>query len=281
MKIKDKSIDHVRAFWEGNPLFTGEGKAEAGTREWFEEWEKVYTEDCLAGKSPEKIYTDGLTPDIKILDVGCGPGFWVRYFLKRGFSNLSACDLTSQAVTLAKRSLELYGLDTSVDIKVGNAEDLPYEDESVDHINCQGVIHHTPDTQKCIDEFFRVLKPGGTLCFSVYYKSIVLRHKILFKIVSHLLRRVVGLSGRGRESILYSENPDEIVRIYDGIDNPIGKAFTRKELESMLNGMFQITRVCRTFFPARAMPIRIPKVLHRWLHKKYGLLIVIRASKTI
>ena len=203
----------------------------------------------------------------------------MRYFLKLGFNNLSACDLTSRAVALTKKSLELYGLDTSVELKIGNAEDLPYENESIDHVNCQGVIHHTPNTKKCIEEFYRVLKPGGTLCFSVYYNLFLLRHPFLLKIVSLLLARFVSLSGRGRETILSSENSQEIVRIYDGIDNPIGKAFTLKDIKNMVNSMFRIIRISRTFFPARALPFKIPKVLHHWLHNRYGFLIVILAKK--
>lgn len=274
------SIEQVRNFWEKNPLFTGEGRSRVGSLEWFEEWEKIYIDDCLAGKSPEKIYTEGLSPDKKIIDVGCGPGFWVRYFLKLGFNNLSACDLTEQAISLTKKSLSLYGLDKySVDIKIGNAEDLPYENESVDHVNCQGVIHHTPNTEKCIEEFYRVLKPGGSLCFSVYYNFFLLRKPFLLKIVCLLLARFIGLSGRGRKSILSSGNPQEIVRTYDGNDNPIGKAFTLKEIENMLSGLFRIVKIRRTFFPARALPFKIPKRMHFWLHNKHGLLIVLRAVK--
>jgi len=274
------TIEQVKKFWEENPLFVGEGMAEVGSKEWFEEWEKVYKEDCLAGQSPEKIYTEGLTLDKKIIDIGCGPGFWVRYFLKFGFRNLSACDLTEQAVNLTKKSLSLYGLDKyPVEIKIGNAEDLPYENETFDHVNCQGVIHHTPNTEKCIEEFYRVLKPNGSLCFSVYYNFFLLRKPFLLKIVSLILAQFIGLSGRGRESILSSGNPQEIVRTYDGSDNPVGKAFTLIEIENMLIGLFKIVKKRRTFFPARALPFKIPKKMHLWLHNKHGLLIVLRAVK--
>jgi hypothetical protein len=91
-------IDDVRRFWNDNPLFVGEGKNEPGTREWFLEFEKAVS-NILVGE-PGPILTRGLLPSSRILDVGCGPGFWVRYFLRSGFSHVSACDLTPNAVEL-------------------------------------------------------------------------------------------------------------------------------------------------------------------------------------
>ncbi|MFH1090725.1 MAG: class I SAM-dependent methyltransferase [Pseudomonadota bacterium] len=273
------TIDDVRAFWDNNPLFSGEGDNPVGSREWFEEAERVIYEDCYASQNPEEIYTAGLDGDSRILDVGCGHGFWVRYFLKCGFENLSACDLSATSVELAKRSLVLFGFDQGIEIKVGNAEDLPFGDESFDHINCQGVVHHTPNTKKCLEEFSRVLKPGGTLCFSVYYKNMILRSPFLTKAVSTVLSPFVALKGRGREKLLNSGDPSEIVRMYDGAENPIGKAYTLNDIEKMTRGLFSILAFRRHFFPVRAFPIAVPKRLHRYLHDKFGLLIVVRARK--
>src|SRR5205085_8113962 len=131
------------------------------------------------------IFTDGLRPDARLLDVGCGPGLWVRFFARRGFTNISACDLTQAAVDLTKRSLELFGLKARVE--VGNAEALPYGDGTFEHVNCQGVIHHTPDPRKAVEEFARVLVPGGTVCLSVYYRTLILQRPWLLRIVARIL----------------------------------------------------------------------------------------------
>jgi ubiquinone/menaquinone biosynthesis C-methylase UbiE len=273
-----KSIDDVRQFWETNPLFSGEGTSEIGSKEWFEEWERVYINDCFATRMPEAIYTRGLKTDSRILDVGCGPGFWVRHFLKKGFRNVTACDLTTTAVSLAKRSLELYSL-SGASIVVGNAEALPFESGKFDHVNCQGVIHHTPDTASCIREFHRVLAPGGTACFSVYHKNFVLRSPKLLRIISTLFSGSIKLEGRGRDQLLADPSADEIVRRYDGINNPVGKCFTRMEMEKMCSGVFRIAEKRLFFFPARALPFKINKKLHEWLHDNFGLLIVFRCER--
>jgi SAM-dependent methyltransferase len=275
-RAHDKTIDDVRRFWNGSPLFVGEGREAPGTREWFDEHERVYVRDCLAGKAPS-IFTDDVALDARIVDVGCGPGFWVRYFARRGFTRVVACDLTMAAVELTTRSLHLFGLHAAVN--VGNAEALPYVDGSADHVNCQGVLHHTPSPRRAVEEFARVLAPDGTLCISVYYRNWLLRRPWAVRLVAKLFGRFVGLAGRGRESILSSGDADEIVRMYDGQDNPIGRAYTGAEVRRLVSGLFEVERVERFYFPARALAVRVPPRLHRWLSRRLGLMIIVRARK--
>lgn len=273
----NRTVDDVRRFWSNNPLFSGEGTAQPGTAEWFQEHERVYVEDCFAGSGPDPIFLEKIPAEARILDVGCGPGFWVRYFLRQGYKDVSACDLTETAVDLTKTSLGLFGL--KADVVVGNAEELPYKPGSFDHVNCQGVIHHTPNTIKCIREFHRVLKPNGTLCFSVYHQNFLLRNPGLLRAFSMVAKNFIGLRGRGRERLLDSADAEEIVRMYDGAANPIGKAFTLTDMKKMIHGYFEIENIGYFFFPARALPIRIPRFLHKWLHVHFGLMLVIRARK--
>lgn len=193
---KRQTVEDVRRFWSNNPLFSGEGAAEPGTRDWFQEHERVYVEDCFAGGEPDPIFFKGISTQARILDVGCGPGFWVRYFLRHGYENVSACDLTQTAVDLTEKSLELFGLRAHV--AIGNAEDLPYASKCFDHVNCQGVIHHTPNTIQCVREFHRVLKKDGTVCFSVYHRNFLLRHPGILRVFSMVAGSFIGLKGRGR-----------------------------------------------------------------------------------
>lgn len=271
------TVRQVRKFWERNPLFSGESAQQEGTRAWFEEHETVYADDVFAGRPPSAIFTAGLEPDSRILDAGCGPGFWVRLLLRRGFKNVVACDLTERAAALTRRSLDIFGLQASV--QVGDAQNLPYADQSFDHVNCQGVIHHTPDPGKCVQEFHRVLKRDGTLCLSVYYKNFLLRRPLLTRGLARLAKRFVKLSGRGREGLLESGDPREIVRMYDGADNPLGLAFTRGELETLLGERFAILATERWFFPARSLPFKLPRSLHGRLDRRFGFMIVVRARK--
>jgi SAM-dependent methyltransferase len=272
------TIEEVRRFWDENPLLSGEMGNEVGSREWFEECERTFREDVYLGEDPAPIFTEGLEPDTRILDVGCGPGFWVRFFLRKGYKNVSACDLTPKAAELTRKSVEIFGLGDA-DIRVGNAEQLPYEDGTFDHVNCQGVIHHTPNTAKCIQEFHRVLKPGGTVCFSVYYKVFLLRHPWLLKSLAGFFSKAMSVKGRGRENMFHVDSAEEIVRLYDGANNPVGKAYSLEELRVMTSGLFTIDEIGRHYFPVRWIKAKVPKAVQRWLHYRHGLMIVIRGKK--
>ncbi len=97
--------------------------------------------------------------------------------------------------------------------------------------------------------------------------------------ISLLSGGLFGLRGRGRENLLASGNAEEIVRLYDGSGNPIGRSYTKQELLEMTDGLFRIDEIRYFFFPARALPFRIPMALHRFLHRQAGLMIILSGTR--
>lgn len=72
---------------------------------------------------------------------------------------------------------------------------------------------------------------------------------------------------------------NEIVRMYDGAENPLGKAYSKQEFVKMLKPYFEIEEVFFHFFPARSLPLPIPKILHKWLDKNVPFMIFARLRK--
>lgn len=273
-------LDEVRAFWESNPLWTGESSFEAGSRLFFEEHRRVYITDCFAGDfdirflPPPRSGGQGM----RVLDLGCGIGFWTSEFAMRGLQNLTAADLTEQALAITAKRLKVYGI--KAELTQQNAEEMLLETGGFDHVNCQGVIHHTPNTEATIREIARVLKPDGTASISVYYRNPFLRLWPLLRWIGWPLSKLGGgLKGRGRERIFLESNVDEIVRLYDGSDNPIGKSYTRNQFVSMLSPHFEVQETYLHFFPARALPFKIPPWLHKWLDRHLGFMIYATVRK--
>tara|TARA_B110000495_G_C23001382_1_gene591028 strand:- start:689 stop:1531 length:843 start_codon:yes stop_codon:yes gene_type:complete len=268
------SVESVKNFWEENPLWTGEADFKEGTFDFFEEHRSVYYKDCIAGPFDLRF----LPPprkngqNLKILDLGCGIGFWTTEFGMRGYSNLHAADLTQKALEITAKRLRLYGL--KAELSEQNAEGTTFDESSFDHINCQGVIHHTPDTDATVVEIARILKPGGTASISVYYRNIFLRSWKFLRPLGWLISLLgAKLKGRGRENIFKQGNVDEIVRLYDGLENPIGKSYSRKSFTKMLSPCFDIEETYLHFFPARSLPFKIPQFIHKFLDKRLGFMI--------
>lgn len=98
------NINDVKCFWDRAPLFAGEGSCESGTKEWFLEHENIIETDCFSdSRQFEFIIGRWIAAHAHVLDVGCGPGYWVRRFLRCGYSYVSACDLALRAVELTKK----------------------------------------------------------------------------------------------------------------------------------------------------------------------------------
>lgn len=94
------------------------------------------------------------------LDLGCGLGRHAILFGKNGFT-VSCFDISSEAVEKTREWAESENL--SFDYKVGDALELPYENESFDAILSFHVINHTDTAgmRRIADEILRVLRPGG------------------------------------------------------------------------------------------------------------------------
>lgn len=274
-----KTIDDVKSFWENNPLFSGESLYEIGSKEFFEEHKRVYLEDVFAKNFTNELFVPTVSVEKNVLDLGCGIGFWTIELLQRGkYQNFYAADLTQRALNLTEKRLSYYHLHAHLSLQ--NAEKMTFNDAFFSHVNCQGVIHHTPDTNATIKEIARILDHGGTAYISVYYKNFFLKHWNWLCPIGKVLSGLgATLKGRGREGIFAQDDIDEITRLYDGDKNPIGKSYSKKEIIDMVHPFFEVEEVFLNFFPARSLPFAIPLKVHQFLSKHMGFMIHLNLRK--
>lgn len=105
-----------------------------------------------------------LQPGETVLDIGCGAGMDLLLAARRvGQSGRAVgIDMTPAMAERARASSRAMGL-SNVEVRLGDALELPVDDESVDVVISNGVINLVPDKEKAYAEIFRVLKPGGRL----------------------------------------------------------------------------------------------------------------------
>lgn len=103
-----------------------------------------------------------------VLEIGVGEGTDHAQFAKNG-AVLCGIDLTPRHIDMTKRRFKAYSL--SSDLRVADAEQLPFADNSFDLVYSCGVLFLTPHIEKAVSEIYRVLKPGGKIIALFYNKN--------------------------------------------------------------------------------------------------------------
>ncbi len=100
---------------------------------------------------------------LQIADVGCGAGTQTRLWAARGHMAHGA-DINAALIELAQQRAQQDGL--RVQFTVASATRLPWDDESMDVCIAPELLEHVADWRSCLNEFVRILKPGGVLYLS-------------------------------------------------------------------------------------------------------------------
>jgi ubiquinone/menaquinone biosynthesis C-methylase UbiE len=106
------------------------------------------------------------TPDDRILILGCGPGPDLEYLPSE--AAITAVDAAPAMVRRTERRAEALGM--AIDARVGDAQDLPFDDDSFDLVLLHLILSVVPAPEAVAAETARVLAPGGRV--SVYDKFI-------------------------------------------------------------------------------------------------------------
>ncbi len=152
----------------------------------------------------------------KVLEIGVGLGADHQMFAQNG-AILSGCDLTERAIENTRKRFEVFGLNS--DLQVADAENLPYPNETFDTVYSWGVIHHSPNTPKAIEQIHRILKPGGTSKIMIYHKHAMVGYMLWVRYALMKLKPFTSLK------TIYAKY----------LESPGTKAYTVEEARQMFN----------------------------------------------
>lgn len=148
-------------------------------------WEEMYGEELANGsyKKEYDLYAERHLNDIlrqlketvdythKVyLEIGCGP-FFLGQNLAKDCALIIGIDFCLSSLKIAKKMMMEKGIDNYILIQ-GDILSMPLQSEKVDFIYGGGVIEHFKDTDKCVEELFRVLKKDGISFNTVPYLNI-------------------------------------------------------------------------------------------------------------
>lgn len=107
-------------------------------------------------------------PGAAVLEIGFGPGHALSMLAKsRPLGLVAGIDHSELMVATARRRLDGGRGDAALDLRVGDAGDLPFPDERFDVVFAVNAFHQWPDKERALAEMAGVLKPGGDLLLSI------------------------------------------------------------------------------------------------------------------
>jgi ubiquinone/menaquinone biosynthesis C-methylase UbiE len=217
--LSQVTTDDVKNFWQDNPLCVQGNPYEPGSKEFFDFF-NVQREAIESIPYSYSLHEYKDFKDKKVLDVGCGNGYVLSHYAKEG-ANVFGVDITQAGIHLCNKRFDY--LDLKGDFRVADAQSLPFQNDTFDCVCSMGVLHHVPNTQKALDEIWRVLKPGGRLIL-MFYHSHSAKYQFKYSVYS-------WFTGKSRQ---------QLVNEFDGVGNPKGTVYSRRELGNMLSKFIEI-----------------------------------------
>ena len=173
--------------------------------------------------------------EIKILDVACGTGDmiknWIKYakiFNKK--IEIKGLDPSKEMLNIAKEKLP------NIQFVLGYATNMPFENESFDIISISFGIRNVIETQKAIDEFYRVLKPNGILLILEFTKAD--KKNKLRECVDFYTEKFSPIIGG-----ILSKN----IKAYKYLPNSIQNFYTKNELCEMMEKSGFLVKKAKNF----------------------------------
>jgi len=254
----DDLNDAVRRYWEHQTC----GTDPAITRglpplsaEWFK---RIESHRYQAEPHLRSFVQFSRHAGARILEIGVGAGTDHLEWARAG-AQCHGVDLTDSAIATTRAHLKLHGFCS--DLRRWDAEDdLPFPADAFDIVYSWGVIHHSKDPKRIVQNVFRVLKPGGLFIGMMYGR----RSAVAFKL---WVRRAL-LKGRPWRTL------SDVV--WNHMESVGTKAYTVRELRMLFD----------RFHPVEVTPAVtiydtkwLPKWSHRFIPPRVGWNLLIRAHK--
>ncbi len=170
----------IQDWWSQNPMTYGsthgqttfeDGTYNIGTSDFFARIDTEFyswNKPLHSHKPFDKLFPYEQYKNAKVLEVGCGLGTMLMNWAKNG-AICTGVDLNPTSIAQSKRRFELLGL--QADIQLEDANSLSFVNNTFDYAWSWGVLHHSPNIDKSIQELFRVIKPGAGYGIMLYNRS--------------------------------------------------------------------------------------------------------------
>ena len=171
-------LKKVIKFWDKNPCNINHSKKKFLSKEYFLEVSKKK----FKAEPHIKKFVKIKLKNKKILDIGCGIGTMGHYFCNKG-ANYYGLDISKKSLDIAKHRFEIFNLEGK--FINGNCELLTKyfkKSDKFDLIYSWGVLHHTPNIKKAINQIYKISTKKTIIKIMLYsknsYKQIMINNNL-------------------------------------------------------------------------------------------------------
>ena len=148
----------------------------------------------------------GLQKNDHVLDIACGPGTLALSAAKQ-VQQVKAIDFSAAMIEIFQNTIEQHKIN-NIDLYCGDAQDLPYDDDSFNAAFSMFGLMFFPDRAKAYLEIKRCLKPGGKILISSWAP---ISDSPAMKLIFGALRAINPQMPDAKTDIASLENPDVVV----------------------------------------------------------------------
>lgn len=152
-----------------------------------------------------------------ILDIATGTADFAIEAMKLKPEKVVGVDISSGMLELGKKKIDKLGLQTKIELKLADSENLPFEDNSFDAITVGFGVRNFENLEKGIRDMHRVLKPGGQMVILEFSKPrafpIKQLYTIYFKYITPFIGKIFS-----KDNSAYRYLPESVNAFPDGDD---------------------------------------------------------------
>ena len=263
-----------RRWWSANTMsydWKDRVPAPRFSAEWFDEVDRRFIHGARLFATVNRPFDrlipfDGLRAQ-RVLEIGCGMGLHTELLAKAGAA-VTAIDISPTSVDATRRRLALKGL--TADLRVADAEILPFDRGSFDFVWSWGAIHHSSRTALIVRRISEVLDRAGEARVMVYNREGASARSVFLR--DYILK--AGFRKRTFDEQLWLSSDGFSARYY-----------VKEQLADLFHAFFRgvDVTICGHDFDALPLPRRLrhvvlPRVsqerLERWQARRGGFLLV-------
>src|SRR3954471_12282938 len=187
----NRHVEFNRAFLEKNDAAMNQyGKlwAKDTFRLWSRRWEYPFVTQRVIRFAQQQQNSDA---PFRVLDAGSGVTFFPYYIRKEVPRSEITCFDSNNSYHPMFAAVNKGMAETNVKFVEGMLQKLPFEKDTFDAVCCISVLEHTSNYSEILDEFARVLRPGGLLVLT-FDLSLDGRFELPRAVAADLLRAVTS-----------------------------------------------------------------------------------------